>query len=73
MSFSNDITDQYLTKVYDDLQREQTKLMNELKTITRVEEKNKEKDLTRQITSINTLTLNILKLKNLRSKIKNDL
>jgi len=72
MSFSNDITDQYLTKVYDDLQREQTKLMNELKTITRVEEKNKEKDLTRQITSINTLTLNILKLKNLRSKIKNE-
>lgn len=72
MSFTNDITDQYLSKVYDDLQREQTKLMNELKNTNGVEEKNKERDLTKQISSISTLSLNVLKLKNLRTKIKND-
>lgn len=72
MSFTNDITDQYLSKVYDDLQREQTKLMNELKNTNGVEEKNKERDLTKQISSISSLSLNVLKLKNLRTKIKND-
>lgn len=62
----NDITEQRLTKFYEDLQREQTNIMNNLKTGgTEI----KEKDLTKQISHINTICLNIIKLINLRKKI----
>ena len=32
MNFQNDITEQYLVKVYDDLQQYQMRLMNDIKT-----------------------------------------
>ena len=73
MSFTSDITEQYLIKVYDDLQREQTRLMNELKTDTNNEDRQKEVDITRQITIINSVSLNVLKLKSLRAKINRDI
>lgn len=68
--FSNDITDQYLTKIYDDMQREQTRLMNDLKTGSK--EAKEEKDITKQITMVNSITLSVLKLKNFRKKINGD-
>lgn len=65
-SFMNDITEQRLTKFYEDLQREQNNIMNNLKSGgTEI----KEKDLTKQISYINTICLNIIKLINLRKKI----
>lgn len=69
MNFMNDITEQSLLKMYDDLQREQTKLMNDLKSGTSTI---KEKDLTKQISFINSICLNIIKLINLRKKSMND-
>jgi hypothetical protein len=70
--FTNDLTDQYLMKVYDDLQKEQTTLMNSLKRENSNEEI-KETDITKQLTIINSISINILKLRNLRKKIKNSL
>ena len=65
-SFTNDITDQYLTKIYDDLQREQMTLMNSLKSNT--DDNTKERDITRQISLINTINLGVMRLKNARKK-----
>jgi fructose-bisphosphate aldolase class 1 len=45
-SFSTDITEQYLNKVYEDLQKEQMKLMNDIKTtnvVCREKEKQKQR------------------------------
>jgi len=68
MNFINDITEQSLTRMYDDLQKEQSRLTNDLKTGTDVV---KEKDIMKQITIINSLIMNILKLRNLRKRISN--
>lgn len=68
-SFMNDITDQTLTKFYEDLQKEHTKLMNDMKSGTT---EVKEKDLTKQIGYINSICLNIIKLINLRKKVMSD-
>jgi hypothetical protein len=57
----NDITEQYLNKVYDDLQREQMKLMNDMKTGTE-----REKEITKQITIINSINIALLRLRNCR-------
>jgi arginine decarboxylase-like protein len=67
-SFMNDITEQRLTKIYEDLQKEQTKLMNDMKSGTT---EVKEKDLTKQISYINSICLNVIKLINLRKKVMN--
>lgn len=68
MNFTNDITEQSLTRMYDDLQKEQSRLTNDLKTGT---DTVKEKDIMKQITIINSLIMNILKLRNLRKRISN--
>jgi hypothetical protein len=68
MNFTNDITEQSLTRMYDDLQKEQSRLTNDLKTGTDVV---KEKDIMKQISIINSLIMNILKLRNLRKRISN--
>ena len=65
-NFINDISEQRLSKMYEDLQREQTALMNDMKTGS-IELK--ERDITKQISCINTICLNIIKLINLRKKI----
>lgn len=68
-NFMSDITEQRLTKFYEDLQKEQTKLLNDMKSGTT---EVKEKDLTRQISYINSICLNIIKLNNLRKKVLSD-
>jgi hypothetical protein len=68
MNFTNDITEQSLTRMYDDLQKEQSRLTNDLKTGT---DTVKEKDIMKQISIINSLIMNILKLRNLRKRISN--
>jgi hypothetical protein len=65
-SFSTDITEQYLNKVYEDLQKEQMKLMNDMKTGC---DSVKEKDITKQITLINTINVAIMRLRNTRKKV----
>jgi virulence-associated protein VapD len=68
MNFTNDITEQSLTRMYDDLQKEQSRLTNDLKTGSDVV---KEKDILKQVTIINSLIMSILKLRNLRKRISN--
>ena len=65
------VTEQYLNRLYDDLQTEQQRLMHEMKNLKSEEEgsADKEKDLTKQITMLNTLMINALKFRNLKKQI----
>lgn len=65
-SFSNDITEQYLNKIYEDLQKEQLRLMNDMKTGV---DSVKEKDTTKQISLINNINLSVMRLRNIRKKV----
>jgi hypothetical protein len=66
----NDLTEQYLDKLYDDLSKEQQSLLTDIKTGT---SDSKEKDLQKQFTLLNTLMMNTLRLRNLKKKIKQNL
>ena len=59
------ITEQYLNRIYEDLQKEQMTLMNDMKLGC---DSAKEKDITKQISLINTLLINSVRLRNLRQK-----
>ncbi len=63
--FGNDITEQYINKMYEDLQKEQLKLMNDLKTGT---DGAKENTITKQISLINTINVALMRFRNLRKK-----
>jgi hypothetical protein len=63
----NDINEQYLDKLYDDLSREQGKILTDIKTGC---DDQKEADLQKQFTLLNTLMMSTLKYRNLRQKIK---
>jgi len=67
-NFGRDITEQYLVKIYDDLQQEQLRLMNGIKTDVDCNPK-QHTAITKQITCINSINLNILKLNNIRKKL----
>jgi hypothetical protein len=59
------ITEQYLNRFYEELQKEQMTLMNEIKLGC---DTTKERDISKQITLINTLLINALRLRNVRQK-----
>jgi len=63
----NDINEQYLDKLYDDLSREQGKILTDIKTGC---DDQKESDLQKQFALLNTLMMATLKFRNLRQKIK---
>jgi hypothetical protein len=67
MSFTSDITEQYLDKVYEDLSKEQSKLLQDIKTGC---DSVKEVENQKQFTLLNTLMMTTLRLRNLRKKIK---
>jgi len=60
------VNEQYLNKVYDDLQKEQMSLVNDMKTGCGDD---KEKDVTKQLTQLNSLLMAILRFRNLRKSI----
>lgn len=62
-----DITPQYLDKLYDDIQREQLNLMDKLKNRNPTEP-DIEKETIKQTSIYNILMVNILKLKNIKTK-----
>lgn len=64
----SDITDQYLNKLYEDLSKEQMRLMSDLKN-SNVDSGDKEKDITKQFTFLNTLMTTALRYRNLKRKI----
>ena len=61
---SQDLGEQQLNRMYEDFQKEQMRLMTEIKNGS-----GEEKDITKQITMINTININILRLRNLRKQI----
>tara|TARA_R110000868_G_scaffold37678_1_gene133029 strand:- start:10330 stop:10539 length:210 start_codon:yes stop_codon:yes gene_type:complete len=63
---NNDITEISLLRMYDDLQKEQLRLMNDMKNDNQMEDK----DTHKQITMLNTLTMGLLRLRNLRKQIE---
>lgn len=65
---NSDITDQYLVKLYDDLQKEHQRLLNDMKNLNE-ESMTKEADIQKQITIISGLMTSTLKLRNLKKKI----
>ena len=67
-SFGNDLTESYLDQVYETLNSENMRLMTDLKT-DKNSNPEKEVDIGKQISSINTLMFGILKLRNLKKKI----
>lgn len=68
-SFTTDITENYLSNIYENLQREQMTLMNSLKSTDLEDAVSKEREITRQISLINTINLNVMRLRNARKKI----
>jgi len=64
----NDITEQYLNRLYDDLQKEQTKKINDIKTNSNEMVNNK--DNQKQYLLLNNLLITILKYRNLRKQIE---
>jgi hypothetical protein len=63
---NNELNEQYLNRSYDEYQKEQMKLMNDFKNDTQVEDK----DIQKQITLLNTITINILRFRNIRKLIQ---
>ena len=63
----NELTEQYLDKLYDDLQKEQQKLLQDIKSGC---DNIKEAENQKQFTLLNTLMIHTLRLRNLRRKIK---
>ena len=64
-----DITESYLNQIYENLSREHLRLMTDMKNITEADEKQKELDIQKQVTMLNTLLINVLKSRNLRKAI----
>ena len=63
-----DLTNQYLEKLFDDLQREHQRLLTDLKHLN-ADSMGKEGEIQKQISLVNMLMTNTLKYKNLKSKI----
>jgi hypothetical protein len=64
--FGMEINESYLDKIYDDFRREQGILMEAIKQGA---EEDKAKDMTTQITILNSLTMMILRFRNLKKKL----
>lgn len=69
-NYNTDITELYLDKCYDDFQKEQYKLLQDIKSGC---DDIKETYNHKQFTLLNNLMLNILRLRNLKKKIKQKL
>ena len=63
--FQQHLEEHHLNKMYEDMTREQAYLMSQLKTRTSDEEQS---DLMKQLTLVNSLTMNLLRLVNLQRK-----
>ena len=61
----SDINEAYLNKVYEDCQREQLRLMNDMKTGI---DNEKQKSITKQISLMNTVMITCLRLRNIRNQ-----
>jgi hypothetical protein len=62
-----DINESYLNKLYEDLHRDQMKIMTDMKNSVDLE---KDKENQRLLTFLNTLMINTLRLRNLKKTIQ---
>jgi hypothetical protein len=63
------VTEQYLNKIVENLSQHQQHLMTSLKNLN-ADEMSKETELTKQLTLINTINTNLMRLRNLKRKIE---
>lgn len=63
------ITENYLNKIVENLSQHQQHLMTSLKNLN-ADEMSKETDITKQLTLINTINVNVMRLRNLKRKIE---
>lgn len=70
MNLGNDITEQYLNRVWDDFSKEQMRLMTEIKNDSGDDGK---KMLAQQHTHINAILLATMRLRNIRKKLSSNL
>ena len=62
---NSDITEQYLNKIWEDLSKEQMRLMGDIKT---GKDEGEEKDIHKQLTYINAIMMATIRLRNLKKK-----
>lgn len=62
-----ELTEQSLNKMYDDLSKEQMKLLNDIKN--EGAELSKDIQIQKQLSILNTLMMNTLRLRNIKKKI----
>jgi len=67
---NEELTEQYLNGIYDNVMREHTRLLNDMKNTSTEMEKNKERDITKQLSLLNNLMTSLLKLRNVKKDIK---
>jgi hypothetical protein len=67
---NNDITEQYLEKLYDDLSREQSNLMGQFRNVKEAEEETFPALKQRQLTHLNTLMTGVLRYRNIKRDIR---
>jgi hypothetical protein len=63
------VSENYLNKVYENLTQHQQHLMLSLKNLN-ADDMAKETDITKQLTLINTINTNLMRLRNLKRKIE---
>ena len=67
--FGCDLTESYLDKMYDDLSKEQMRLLTDMKNTKDADGEIKQQDIQKQLAFLNTLMINTLRLRNLKKKI----
>jgi hypothetical protein len=67
--FGCDLTESYLDKMYDDLSKEQMRLLTDMKNTKDADGEVKQQDIQKQLSFLNTLMINTLRLRNLKKKI----
>jgi hypothetical protein len=64
------MTEQNLSRHYEDFSKEASRLMNELKNS---KEHNEERDIQKQLTIVQSISTNIIRLRNIKKKAKDKL
>jgi|TARA_R110000868_G_scaffold87082_2_gene243776 hypothetical protein len=70
MNIGGEMTEQNLSRHYEDFSKEASRLMNELKNS---KEHNEEREIQKQLTIVQSISTNIIKLRNIKKKAKDKL
>lgn len=70
-SYNIEMTPQSLDRLYDELSKEQMRLMSEFKTDVSSSEIKKDLSTQKQLTLINTIMISVLRLRNLKKVLSN--